>query len=98
MVVTGLLVAEITTTSVNLTWSPPGDNGGHMIVYYIIQYGIAGQNNLWLLPWQPMDTAEGAIAEFVVHKIIFLISSLLNLMYYLFKIISFSCHLVYYYF
>eukprot|EP00731_Ephydatia_muelleri_P009423 Em0005g9a len=46
MAVVGLLATKMTTTSVNLIWTPPTDNGGQNISHYVIQYGILDGNNL----------------------------------------------------
>ena len=42
--VVNVLATPMTTTSVNLTWVPPSDNGGQAILHYTIQYGIVDQN------------------------------------------------------
>ncbi|KAL5494529.1 hypothetical protein EMCRGX_G015881 [Ephydatia muelleri] len=45
-VIVGLNAVVMTTTSVNLIWTPPTDNGGQNISHYVIQYGILDGNNL----------------------------------------------------
>ncbi|KAL5494513.1 hypothetical protein EMCRGX_G015863 [Ephydatia muelleri] len=45
-VIVSLTAVVMTTTSVNLTWTPPADNGGQNISHYVIQYGILDGNNL----------------------------------------------------
>ncbi|KAL5494527.1 hypothetical protein EMCRGX_G015879 [Ephydatia muelleri] len=45
-VVVGLKAVVMTTTSVNLIWTPPADNGGQNISQYVIQYGILDGNYL----------------------------------------------------
>eukprot|EP00731_Ephydatia_muelleri_P009428 Em0005g14a len=44
--VVGLKAVVMTTTSVNLIWTPPADNGGQNISQYVIQYGILDGNYL----------------------------------------------------
>eukprot|EP00731_Ephydatia_muelleri_P009432 Em0005g18a len=48
-VVVGLTAVVMTTTSVNLTWTPPTDNGGQNISHYTIQYGILEGNYLTII-------------------------------------------------
>eukprot|EP00731_Ephydatia_muelleri_P009424 Em0005g10a len=45
-VVVGLTAVVMTTTSVNLIWTPPADNGGQNISHYVIQYGVIDGNYL----------------------------------------------------
>ena len=43
--VVGLNAIVMTTTSVNLTWTRPTDNGGQNISQYVIKYGILDGND-----------------------------------------------------
>eukprot|EP00731_Ephydatia_muelleri_P009462 Em0005g48a len=45
-VVVDLTAIVMTTTSVNLTWTSPTDNGGQNISHYVIQYGVIDGNYL----------------------------------------------------